>query len=298
MNCEPPPPYDEVEQAFLSIIAAADSSSSASTVVHQSQQQQIALHQGSTASVDGDGHQPTTAAAGTSRRTSRRSGGAKTGLRRHKANARERQRMHGLNDTLDNLRRRIPIISDSQKLSKIETLRLARNYIQLLDRMLTTTNNSQLQQKPINADQTATVLSRGVSQATSNVIASLLGVVNRSPTTAAVGPFILPQPATTIASDDINLLNSETCSNSSSVPAATTSEFRLTDLLAEFQSQPPLTSQDEEVQQQQQQQQSQTSSWDDAVAAGGSTYWSAEEFDAWQVPPSFTFDDPPINDPF
>ncbi|KAH6937468.1 hypothetical protein HPB50_000730 [Hyalomma asiaticum] len=54
--------------------------------------------------------------------------------RRHKANARERQRMHGLNAALDTLRRRVPINhqepgSAVPRLSKIETLRLAKNYI-------------------------------------------------------------------------------------------------------------------------------------------------------------------------
>ena len=288
MNCEPSAYVDEVEQAFLSIIAAADSSSAS----HQSQQQQQVTQQQEGSTTSGDGHQP---AAGTSSR-GRRSG-AKTGLRRHKANARERQRMHGLNDALDNLRRRVPIVSDSQKLSKIETLRLARNYIQLLDGMLTAS------QQPISADQTATILSRGVSQATSNVIGSLLGV-NRSSTAAAtaeaVGSLLLPSVAAiAVADDNMSLFNSETCSNSSSVPVATTSAFRLTDLLAKFQSQLPTLQVFEEVQQQSQQQQQAQPSWDDGVAASGSaTYWSEEEFDAWQVPPSFTFDDPPINDPF
>lgn len=60
---------------------------------------------------------------------------AKTKLRRCKANARERNRMHGLNDALDKLRKVIPITSRTQKLSKIETLRLARNYIQALGMM-------------------------------------------------------------------------------------------------------------------------------------------------------------------
>ncbi|KAI9556360.1 hypothetical protein GHT06_018934 [Daphnia sinensis] len=96
----------------------------------------------------------------------------KTGPRRHKANARERQRMHGLNGALDNLRRLAPIVSDSQKLSKIETLRLARNYIQLLSGMLNDNNAGPSTCSPAN---TATVLTRGLSQATVNVIQSLLG---------------------------------------------------------------------------------------------------------------------------
>jgi hypothetical protein len=37
--------------------------------------------------------------------TVKRTRGIKTGPRRNKANARERQRMHGLNGALDNLRR-------------------------------------------------------------------------------------------------------------------------------------------------------------------------------------------------
>ncbi|KAH9398799.1 Neurogenic differentiation factor 6-A-like [Tyrophagus putrescentiae] len=72
--------------------------------------------------------------------------------KRGKANARERQRMHGLNRALDDLRRRIPLSGictmtgkrpcsanhhhRGQKLSKIETLRLARNYLVLLTEMV------------------------------------------------------------------------------------------------------------------------------------------------------------------
>lgn len=51
---------------------------------------------------------------------------AKGKLRRQKANYRERNRMHGLNRALDNLRQCVPLTTQHQKLSKIETLRLAR----------------------------------------------------------------------------------------------------------------------------------------------------------------------------
>uniref|UniRef100_A0A8D2NH43 BHLH domain-containing protein n=1 Tax=Zonotrichia albicollis TaxID=44394 RepID=A0A8D2NH43_ZONAL len=57
-------------------------------------------------------------------------------LRRMKANARERNRMHGLNAALDNLRKVVPCYSKTQKLSKIETLRLAKNYIWALSEIL------------------------------------------------------------------------------------------------------------------------------------------------------------------
>ncbi|OTF83950.1 neurogenin-1-like protein [Euroglyphus maynei] len=70
-----------------------------------------------------------------------------TNPKRCKANVRERNRMHCLNQALDQLRECIPLkhlqMSNQivcnrkiQKLSKIETLRLARNYLILLTEML------------------------------------------------------------------------------------------------------------------------------------------------------------------
>lgn len=49
--------------------------------------------------------------------------------RRLKANDRERNRMHNLNDALDTLRSVLPAFPDDTKLTKIETLRFAHNYI-------------------------------------------------------------------------------------------------------------------------------------------------------------------------
>ncbi|XP_056297900.1 neurogenin-1 [Pseudoliparis swirei] len=49
--------------------------------------------------------------------------------RRVKANDRERNRMHNLNDALDTLREVLPAFPDETKLTKIETLRFAHNYI-------------------------------------------------------------------------------------------------------------------------------------------------------------------------
>ncbi|KAH7967525.1 hypothetical protein HPB49_025427 [Dermacentor silvarum] len=82
--------------------------------------------------------------------------------RRHKANARERQRMHGLNAALDTLRRRVPINhqepgSGVPRLSKIETLRLAKNYIGALAETLR-------QGSPMEATVFARHLARGLSQ--------------------------------------------------------------------------------------------------------------------------------------
>ncbi|KJH44546.1 Helix-loop-helix DNA-binding domain protein [Dictyocaulus viviparus] len=92
--------------------------------------------------------------------------------RRLKANGRERQRMHGLNDALDVLRQYVPITMQHQKLSKIETLRLARNYIVALQQMLQTGR----QPTPL---EYAHQLSVGLNQTTINLLANLLQVQPR-----------------------------------------------------------------------------------------------------------------------
>lgn len=120
---------------------------------------------------------------------------AKAKFRRSKANARERNRMHQLNDAFDNLRRHIPIIqclstadyngscggSDEiehqyspaaaqitfQKLSKIETLRLAKNYIAVLMTVLQ-------DQKSLSILELFSILTRQLSQSTANSLKSRL----------------------------------------------------------------------------------------------------------------------------
>ncbi|KER28009.1 hypothetical protein T265_05056 [Opisthorchis viverrini] len=113
----------------------------------------------------------------------------RTKLRRERANARERSRMHDLNSALDTLRKHIPLSNElyptvkqnpsvskvtssvrpaghlNQKLSKIETLRLARNYIILLVSILRT------KQTPT-TEQVVNCLCRGLSQITTNQISS------------------------------------------------------------------------------------------------------------------------------
>ncbi|KAK6102016.1 Neuronal helix-loop-helix transcription factor family protein [Brugia pahangi] len=96
----------------------------------------------------------------------------KSRVRRQKANTRERNRMHGLNRALDKLRQRVPITTQHQKLSKIETLRLARNYIAALDHIL----DSNVQPSAL---EYANMLSNGMSQTTTNLIATLLRVPPR-----------------------------------------------------------------------------------------------------------------------
>ncbi|XP_043946488.1 class A basic helix-loop-helix protein 15 [Protopterus annectens] len=53
-------------------------------------------------------------------------------LRRLESNERERQRMHKLNNAFEALREVIPHVTAEKKLSKIETLTLAKNYIKSL----------------------------------------------------------------------------------------------------------------------------------------------------------------------
>ncbi|XP_076324922.1 uncharacterized protein LOC143232852 isoform X2 [Tachypleus tridentatus] len=53
-------------------------------------------------------------------------------LRRLESNERERMRMHSLNDAFQALREVIPHVTMEKKLSKIETLTLAKNYIMAL----------------------------------------------------------------------------------------------------------------------------------------------------------------------
>ena len=56
--------------------------------------------------------------------------------RREAANARERKRMNGLNDAFERLRDVVPNMTTEQKLSKIETLRMAQAHIKALAGLL------------------------------------------------------------------------------------------------------------------------------------------------------------------
>lgn len=60
--------------------------------------------------------------------------------RRVKANDRERIRMHMLNDALERLRISLPTFPEDTKLTKIETLRFAHNYIYALEQLLESGN--------------------------------------------------------------------------------------------------------------------------------------------------------------
>ncbi|XP_040032526.2 class A basic helix-loop-helix protein 15 [Gasterosteus aculeatus] len=69
---------------------------------------------------------------GSRRRRQHGSGAKERSVRRLESNERERQRMHKLNNAFQALREAIPHVNTDKKLSKIETLTLAKNYIKAL----------------------------------------------------------------------------------------------------------------------------------------------------------------------
>ncbi|KAK1881239.1 Neurogenic differentiation factor 2 [Dissostichus eleginoides] len=94
-------------------------------------------------------------------------------MRRMKANTRERTRMHDLNSALDSLRKVVPCYSKTQKLSKIETLRLAKNYILALGEIL---RNG----KRPDVVAYVQMLCKGLSQPTTNLVAGCLQLNTRN----------------------------------------------------------------------------------------------------------------------
>uniref|UniRef100_A0A8D0FXQ3 Class A basic helix-loop-helix protein 15 n=1 Tax=Sphenodon punctatus TaxID=8508 RepID=A0A8D0FXQ3_SPHPU len=66
-------------------------------------------------------------------------------VRRLESNERERQRMHKLNNAFQALREVIPHVRAENKLSKIETLTLAKNYIKSLTATILGMSNGHLQ---------------------------------------------------------------------------------------------------------------------------------------------------------
>lgn len=106
-------------------------------------------------------------------------------LRRNEANARERSRMHGLNAALESLRKVVPCYSKTQKLSKIETLRLAKNYIWALSETLSAGKRPDL----LAFVQT---LCKGLSQPTTNLVAGCLQLNARNFLTDHNGEVMFP----------------------------------------------------------------------------------------------------------
>nr|CDS25803.1 neurogenic differentiation factor 1 [Hymenolepis microstoma] len=97
--------------------------------------------------------------------------------RRARANDRERNRMHGLNRALEALRQRMPVFAANQRLSKIETLRLAKNYIRALTDIVQSDNGGSDSQP--DSLKMALTLTEGLSQNTTNLVAGALKVSPR-----------------------------------------------------------------------------------------------------------------------
>lgn len=72
--------------------------------------------------------------------------------RRVKANDRERNRMHNLNQALEKLRKVLPQTSEDSKLTKIETLRYAHNYIWALAETIKLLDSKDEQDTSFNSD--------------------------------------------------------------------------------------------------------------------------------------------------
>lgn len=76
-------------------------------------------------------------------------------LRRLESNERERMRMHSLNDAFQALREVIPHVTMERKLSKIETLTLAKNYIMALTNVICEMRGEQVPYKLLTSGNNA-----------------------------------------------------------------------------------------------------------------------------------------------
>lgn len=92
--------------------------------------------------------------------------------RRMKANDRERNRMHMLNEALDRLRCVLPTFPEDTKLTKIETLRFAHNYIWALSQ---TVHMIQQEVTSPNSASTSTTTGNGVTLNVGSVTVSIGG---------------------------------------------------------------------------------------------------------------------------
>ncbi|XP_023163303.2 protein dimmed [Drosophila hydei] len=98
-------------------------------------------------------------------------------LRRLESNERERMRMHSLNDAFQSLREVIPHVEMERRLSKIETLTLAKNYIINLTHIILSKRNEEAAAMELNAGAVGGVLLTNLT-ADSNVVAAATGASN------------------------------------------------------------------------------------------------------------------------
>ncbi|XP_032673796.1 protein dimmed-like [Odontomachus brunneus] len=85
-------------------------------------------------------------------------------LRRLESNERERMRMHSLNDAFQSLREVIPHVTKGRRLSKIETLTLAKNYIVALTDVICAMRNEERPETSVSEPSQASLDSERLEQ--------------------------------------------------------------------------------------------------------------------------------------
>ncbi|GIY79822.1 class A basic helix-loop-helix protein 15 [Caerostris darwini] len=103
-----------------------------------------------------------TSSSGGNRRKRNTLSARERNLRRLESNERERMRMHSLNDAFQALREVIPHVTMERKLSKIETLTLAKNYIMALTNVICEMRGETLPYKLLTSSGSSEVADNGV----------------------------------------------------------------------------------------------------------------------------------------
>lgn len=106
--------------------------------------------------------------------------------RRIKANDRERHRMHTLNDALERLRMALPTFPEDTKLTKIETLRFAHNYIWALSQTLGNTETGEI---TVNVGNVTVSISENGNMITSSTGSCAVAAQKRLGPSHAVFPY-------------------------------------------------------------------------------------------------------------
>ncbi|XP_065280664.1 neurogenin-3-like [Dermacentor albipictus] len=142
--------------------------------------------------------------------------------RRLKANDRERNRMHNLNSALDRLRCVLPTFPDDTKLTKIETLRFAHNYIWALSQTLKIVESKAEKKDPPEVPQdtltTTPTSPAGLHEPTTTpLVATLTPLATAGPTTPR-GYYTPPLSVTSSPSPVRQHTPSSACLGSPSTP--------------------------------------------------------------------------------
>ncbi|XP_064459160.1 neurogenin-1-like [Ornithodoros turicata] len=145
--------------------------------------------------------------------------------RRLKANDRERNRMHNLNSALDRLRCVLPTFAEDTKLTKIETLRFAHNYIWALSETLKIvgTKSDKKDSNTVSSSEVTTTTEPEASTTTlpggysapsfANVVSRHQGSLSSPPTpwnmATCPSTVVVPTPASSVDFSDSSCSGSE-----------------------------------------------------------------------------------------